>query len=79
MAVIIIAIIILTAMTMMKLTAQRKSEELTGLDIELAVMILGAIVLMMLTMIMIVAAINDNKGGCPVDSGTRLFNNYINE
>ncbi|MTK05475.1 MAG: hypothetical protein F8N38_00080 [Hungatella sp.] len=48
--------IITTAMMMMKLTAQRKLEELTGLDIELAVMILGAIVVLMMTM-MIVAAI----------------------
>ncbi len=64
----------MTAM-MMKLTAQRKLEELTGLDIELAVTILGAIVVLMM-MTMIVAAINRNKGGYPVDSGTRLFNNY---
>lgn len=70
-----IGIIIVTAMMMMKLTAQRKSEELTGLDIELAVMILGAIVVLMMTMI--VAAINHNKGGYPVDSGTRLLNKYI--
>ena len=70
-----IAIIIVTAMIIMKLTAQRKLEELTGLDIELAVMILGAIVVLMM-MTMIVAAINRNKGGYPVDSGTRLFNNY---
>ena len=69
-----IAIIIVIAM-MMKLTAQRKLEELTGLDIELAVMILGAIVVLMMTMI--AAAINHNKGGYPVDSGTRHFYNYI--
>ena len=66
-----IGIIIVTAMMMMKLTAQRKSEELTGLDIELAVMILGAIVVSMMTMI--VAAINTMKGGYPIYSGTRLF------
>ena len=55
-----IGIIIVTAMKMMKLTAQRKLEELTGLDIELAVMILVAIVVLMMTMI--VAAINRKKG-----------------
>lgn len=67
-----IGIIIVTAMKMMKLTAQRKLEELTGLDIELAVMILGAIVVLMM-MTMIVAAINRKKGGYPIYSGTRLF------
>jgi len=66
-----IGIIIVTAMKMMKLTAQRKLEELTGLDIELAVMILVAIVVLMMTMI--VAAINRKKGGYPIYSGTRLF------
>ena len=69
-----IAIIIMTAM-MMKLTAQRKSEELTGLDIELAVMILGAIVVLMM-MTMIVAAINSKKGGYPIPVPA-FFNNYI--
>ena len=67
-----IAIIIVTAMMMMMMTAQRKLEELTGLDIELAVMILGAIVVL-ITMTMIVAAINSIKGGYPINSGTRLF------
>lgn len=66
-----IGIIIVTAMKMMKLTAQRKLEELTGLDIELAVMILVAIVVLMMTMI--VAAINRKKGGYPIYSGTSLF------
>jgi len=64
------------AMMMMMMTAQRELEELTGLDIELAVMILGAIVVL-ITMTMIVAAINSIKGGYPIYSGTRLFNNYI--
>lgn len=45
------------------------------MKIELAVMILGAIVVLMMTMI--AAAINHNKGGYPVDSGTRHFYNYI--
>jgi len=63
-------------MMMMMMTAQRELEELTGLDIELAVMILGAIVVL-ITMTMIVAAINSIKGGYPIYSGTRLFNNYI--
>jgi NADH:ubiquinone oxidoreductase subunit 6 (subunit J) len=65
-----IGIIIVTVMTMMKLTAQRKLEELTGLDLEQAVMILVVIVVLMT---MIVAAINADNGGYPIYFGTRLF------
>jgi len=50
-------------MMIMKLTAQRKLEELTGLDIEQAVMILGAIIIMTITMtVAVINTVNLNGG-----------------
>lgn len=74
---IITVIAIVMEMMMMKLTAQRKREELTGLDIEQVVMILGAIIIMtvILMIMMIVVVTNANYGGYPIYFGPAIFNN----